>query len=85
MERLATIYINGAEESGEEESSGVRKSHVLDWAQQAYSHYYNGTVARGAVFGQLCGFGTISDSHYKKQSTACMILRINYYWDGFSK
>jgi hypothetical protein len=44
--------------------------------RHTYSHYYNGTVAKGAVFLQLCGWigtwelfsGTISDSDYQKQS-----------------
>ena len=44
--------------------------------RHTYSHYYNGTVAKGAVFLQLCGWmgtwelfaGTISDSDYQKSS-----------------
>jgi hypothetical protein len=44
--------------------------------RHTYSHYYNGTVAKGAVFLQLCGWigtwelfaRTISDSDYQKQS-----------------
>jgi hypothetical protein len=44
--------------------------------RHTYSHYYNGTVAKGAVFLRICGWmgtwelfaGTISDSDYQKQS-----------------
>jgi hypothetical protein len=44
--------------------------------RHTYLHYYNGTVAKGAVFLQLCGWmgtwelfaGTILDSDYQKQS-----------------
>lgn len=44
--------------------------------RHTYSHYYNGTVAKGAVFLQLCGWmgtfelfaGAISDTDYQKES-----------------